>query len=199
MDNNYAYNPPAVVKKPFFLQKQILIPGVFLVLIAAVVIIFAVIIGGADARKRTAAETLHMRMGGIMEVLTDYQPYVRNSVVRSNVAALKNSLSNTYRDLGLALPEIGVDLAKPTEKIVSSESAHITRFEGILEEARLNANLDRVLVRELSFEISLLITLENDLSIQNTDESLHAALSVSRSDLIALGRTFQSLANNPDL
>jgi hypothetical protein len=197
--DGYAYSPPAVVKKPFFLQKQILIPGIFLILAVVVVVILASIFGGAGARKREAAETLYMRINGLSEVITEYQPHLRNSVVRSNVAALKTSLSNTYRDLGAALPVIGVDITSPTERVVNSEAAHMNQVEAIIEEGRLNVNLDQVFVREMAIEIALLISMTNELSVMNTDEALHATLSVFRSDLVALGRTFQNLAQNPNL
>lgn len=147
---------PQSAKSPFMFSKkrQIIFIGIIAIII---VIILAVVASSIGNAKKAPWERLSARIAATSEVATSSEGKIKNSQLRSINSNVKISLTNTQRDLAAPLLTIGIDTKKTPQSVLAAESsvAMIAR----LEDARLNAKYDSTYAREMSFQLSNLLTL----------------------------------------
>lgn len=147
---------PQAPKRSFVLNKTRLIVLISL-LALVVIIILSVVVGQINASRTEPWERLSVRLTATNAVVTSSAGKIKNSSLRSTNSNLKISLTNTQRDLATPLTTIGIDAAKLSPSITSSES-NVTMLAR-LEDARLNAKYDSTYAREMSYQLSKLLTL----------------------------------------
>lgn len=147
---------PQAPKRSFVLNKTRLIVLIS-ILALVVIIILSVVVGQINASRTEPWERLSARLTATNAVVTSSAGKIKNSSLRSTNSNLKISLTNTQRDLATPLATIGIDTAKLSPSITSSES-NVTMLAR-LEDARLNAKYDSTYAREMSYQLSKLLTL----------------------------------------
>jgi len=147
---------PQAVKRSFVLGKTRLIILVGILAIILVCILVAVV-GQINASRTQPWERLAARLATTSEIAASSERKIKNSQLRSINSNVKISLTNTQRDLAKPLTTIGINSAKLTPSVVSAESGK--EMLARLEDARLNAKYDSTYAREMSFQLSNLLTL----------------------------------------
>ena len=147
---------PQAVKRSFAIGKMPLI--ILIGLVAIIVICILVVVANQIGTSRTQPwERLSARLTTTAKIADSSERKIKNSQLRSINSNLKLSLTNTQRDLVKPLTTIGIKTEKLNPSVVSSESG--TKMLERLEDARLNAKYDSTYAREMSFQLSNLLTL----------------------------------------
>ena len=147
---------PQAAKRSFVLGKTRLILLAGVLAIVAVCILIAVV-NQMNASRVGPWERLTARLATTNAVASSSERKIKNSQLRSTNSNVKISLTNTQRDLAKPLATIGINAEKLTPSIVKSESGEAMLAR--LEDARLNAKYDSTYAREMSFQLSNLLTL----------------------------------------
>ncbi len=147
---------PQTLKHSFMLNKTRLI--IFVGIIAIIlVIILALVIGAINNQRKEPWERLSFRLAATSEIAESSQGKIKNSQLRSTNSTLTISITNAQRDIAAPLEIVGIDTTEPSPAIVTSESS--ADMLARLEDARLNAKYDSTYAREMSFQLSNLLTL----------------------------------------
>ena len=147
---------PQTVKSSFLLSKKhLLILGGIVAVV--VVIIISVIAGKLGAAHTEPWERLSARVATTSKIATSSEGKIKNSQLRSTNSNVKILLVNTQRDLAKPLAAIGIKTDKLSPSVISTESS--VAMLARLEDARLNAKYDSTYAREMSFQLSNLLTL----------------------------------------
>lgn len=159
---------PQAPKRSFMMNKTRLI---ILIGIAAVigVIILSVVLSGIANGKKEPWEQLDARLTATSEIVASSQGKIKNSQLLSTNSTLKISLTNTQRDLGTPLLTANVDVKNIPKSVLAAESS--TASLARLEDARLNAKYDSTYAREMSYQLSTLLTLLKQLYASSSNPS----------------------------
>jgi predicted outer membrane protein len=164
---------PQAPKKPafFFGIRRLVIIGAALV---ALVIVIAVVLGNISASKKDPLEHLSARLIATQAVVIAAQPNLKSSALRSLNSNLNLYMTNTNRDITAPLTAAGINIKSPNKSIVASEST--TALSARLEDARLNAVFDRTYAREMTYQLSTLMTLMNQIYTSTSNVGLKTFL-----------------------
>jgi hypothetical protein len=147
---------PQTIKRPFLFSKGRKI--IFIGIIALIVVIVLAVIASAVGASRTEPwERLTAKLSSTAEVAKSSEGKIKNSQLRSINSNLQISLTNTQRDLVAPSQSIGINARKISPSILASESS--VAMLARLEDARLNAKYDSTYAREMSYQLSNLLTL----------------------------------------
>ncbi len=134
-------------------------------LLAGVVIVLGIIIAniGAMAGSSRLApwQRLSARLATTQKTADTASPLIKNSGLRSLNSELKIQLANANRDLATPITALKVDPAKLPVSITTAEDG--AGMTARLEDARLNAKYDSTYAREMSYQLSTLLTLLSQL------------------------------------
>ena len=158
---------PQAVKHPFMLNKTRLfvLVGIIAVII---VIILSVIVGAVSSARKDPWERLAARINATAAVAESSEGKIKNSQLRSTNSNVKISLTNTTRDLRAPLITADVNSEKLSKSILEQESSD--EMIARLEDARLNAKYDSTYAREMSYQLSNLLTLLKQLYSSSSNE-----------------------------
>ena len=197
---------PLTAKAPGFFgntlnlsMKQLKILGIIAAAIIVVLFIGIIATSGNKNSERDYVDQAYLRTNDLSKVIEDYRTKLRSSELRSMAMSLKSVLSEANYNLANSLTnDFGVkSIDKPNkESTTTDEEALIGELSDTLENARLNAILDRVFAREFTYQISLLISLENDIINRTNKEPLKSSLVSSRTNLETLHEQFDSFNAN---
>ncbi len=160
-----------------------------------IIIIIGAILSGNKKNEKTLNFALKLHLDNIAAVISDYQPSVKSSDLRSSSASLSSVLTSTSRELTDYLTEkydfkdkdIGKDLEE--EATLSKDG-----LEADLFEAKINGSLDRIYAHKMAYEISLMMSEENKLINMTKNEALKDVLTKSYSSLDNLYDNFNSFS-----
>lgn len=178
-------------------MKQLKIIGLVVAAIFLVFIIGLIATSGNKNSDRDYVDKAYLRTKNLSTTIDDYRTYIRSSALRSMAMSLRSVLSETNYTLSTSLTnDFGAKSVDKPEKesIGEDEAAFIAETNEILENARLNAILDRAFVREFTYQISLLISLETDIINHTKKETLINGLTSSLSNLETLHEQFDNFA-----
>lgn len=180
-------------------MKQLKIIGIAIAVIFLVLIIAMIASSGNKNTERDYVDTAYLRTKDLSKVIDDYRTKIRSSELRSMAMSLKSVLLETNYALSSTLTNnFGAKSPDTPEKesTATDETAIIGELTASLEEARLNALLDRVFAREYTYQISLLISLETDIINRTKIDLLKSSLTSSRSNLETLHEQFDNFSAN---
>lgn len=180
-------------------MKQLKIIGIAIAAIFLVLIIAMIASSGNKNTERDYVDTAYLRTKDLSKVIDDYRTKIRSSELRSMTMSLKSVLLETNYALSSTLTN-NFEAKNPDtpekESTATDETAIIGELTASLEEARLNALLDRVFAREYTYQISLLISLETDIINRTKIDLLKSSLTSSRSNLETLHEQFDNFSAN---
>jgi hypothetical protein len=178
--------PQAPKRMPFTLGiKQVAVLGVALILL---VIILSVVVSSIAGGSRQPLERLSARLTATEAVVVDAQSNLKSSQLRSLNSNLKIYMTNTNRDVTTPLLAAGIDTKKISESVLKSESTD--QLTTRLENARLNAVYDRTYAREMSYQLSTLLTLMNQIYGSTNNQQLKTFLKSSYDNLVPTQKSF---------
>lgn len=149
--------------------------------------------GGKDGKAKAIALALHI--DNTAEVVSEYQPSVKSSDLRSSVATLYSVLSNTSRDLNGYLEEkYGYRSGSASKELTAQADLEKDGLEADLFEAKITGTLDRIMAHKMVYEITVLYTDEQNVYKATNDSGLKSALESSMSSLETLYDKFNSFS-----
>ncbi len=153
--------PQAPKRKIFELNlRNIIILAVAAIALVIVAVIIANSIGG---RSIAPWQHLSIRLTNTDLIATDAAKAIKNSQLRSLNSEVKLTITNTQRDLTAPLASVGVVPKKIPVAVTQIEKAAHTEMTTRLETARLNAKYDSAYAREMSYQLSTILALYQEL------------------------------------
>ena len=169
----------------------------FLVGAVGLFIVFAVIGAVLGANKGYAKEDtiwLQLHLSSVAEVISDYQPLVKSSDLRSNSASLSTVISDTNGKITNYLTEkysykVGSD--KDLAEQMKTEQDALSQE---LFEAKITGVLDRMYAHKMAYEISKFMTEETKIYNETGDDTLKEILDGSYNSLENLYNNFNDFS-----
>ena len=160
-------------------------------------ILFAIIgavLGATKGNLKKDAIELQLQLDSLSEVISEYQPKVKSSQLRSNSASLSTVITNTNSKLMDYLTEAyeykknsNKDLA---EQIKTEQDALLNE----LFEAKITGVLDRIYAHKMAFEITKLMNEEAKIHNEARDDVLKGILDESYNSLETLYDNFNNFS-----
>ena len=160
-----------------------------------VIIIIGAILGGNKGGEKNLSYKLKLHLDNTASVISEYQPRVKSSDLRSHSASLYSVLSSTNRELTDYLTEKYNFKEKDINKdFVEEATLAMDGLEAELFEARINGNLDRIYAHKMTYEISLFMNEEAKLINSTSNASYKEILTRSYNSLSNLYDSFNSFS-----
>lgn len=185
-----AAERPTPPSKPSFTDKLPvvlilkIVAGVFIFLIALMIVVG--LTRGDSKKEQFAAERTYLRTANLLQTIEDHQGNLKSSDLRTFTSSLSSILKETLRDTSQNLQSFGFeDFSADTasSSVAAEEKDHIKKLNKTLKNAYLSGNLDRILHREFTLQISLLIAIESDGLARTKDPSLQSSYQKSIKNL----------------
>ena len=193
MDGQEYLNQISASVRPEKKSKLSFLNSTIFKLIAGAVAAFILIaiIGGILSSGKTGAKDqaieLKLNIDSTLEVISEFQPSIKSSDLRSSSASLYSVLSNTSRDLTTYVTKNYEYKPKNYDKKFADDVAlERDGLESALFEAKINGVLDQVYANKLAYVISLIYTKELNLKKATSKEDLQAILDSSINSLSTL-------------
>lgn len=182
---------PRAQKRSFVPTKIQLIAllGVFAMVIIG---IFALIIGQLNSARTEPWESLTARLASTNKVVDSSVGKIKNSQLRSTNSNLKILLTNTQRDLAAPLAAIEINSKKLSASVIVAESSE--KMLNRLEDARLNAKYDSTYSREMSYQLSNLLTLLQQLYSSSSNANNKAFLQTTYDNFAPVQKSFSEFS-----
>lgn len=197
--DNYSYLQKISVKPPKtatpLFSKKIIIPLIAVAVISILIIIFGLIFGRTP-KSLDSTLRLNARTTNLIKTLDTYNKNLKSSDLRAMGSSLKTILQSTSAPLASSVKDDFGKVNKSTsESIASEETDYITNVNTTLENARLNAILDRTYVNEIGYQIAMLRALEQECYDTTKNDALKSSLESSMS---SLNNLYEQFANFTD-
>lgn len=173
------------------------------VLAILIIIIGSLIPQNSGNSERSQVEQIQLRSSNLIKTIGTYNKSLKSSSLRSTGQSLSSVLAETNRNLAALLKsdysvseeekESASSLSKDTK---TSEENYINKLNQTLENARLNANLDRTYARQMALETAILSSLESSLLAKTSNNNLKTILTTSLNNLSPLHNAFDNFTDN---
>ena len=158
--------------------------------IAAIVLLFMFNSGSNGPTQKM--QTLSARMTTLQKVSGDTQKNLKSGDLRSTNSNLTIFLANANRDIAEPLASNNVDVKKIDQKITKAEDG--AKLTQTLEDARLNAVLDRTYAREMTYQLQTVAALMQQIYDSTNSKSLKTYLEKTDADLQPLIKQFSDFS-----
>lgn len=170
-DNNPQQPPQAPIdylnqiapppKKPGINTRSLVIVVVGIGLVLALVVGFMLFVNSSSKGPKTSTVVLAARMQAMQGIADKSQKNIKSSALRGVNSNLIIFLSNANRDIAEPLTAVGLDVKKLDKNVIAKEKADPITAD--LEDARLNAIFDDTYAREMSFKLTTISLLMEEI------------------------------------
>jgi hypothetical protein len=161
-------------KKPGINKRTLVLLVVGIGVILALVIAFVIFAGGKAAGPTNTSQTLAARLQEMQAIADKSQKNIKSSELRGINSNLIIFLTNANRDIAAPLTASGIDSKKLDKAIVAKEKADPIAAD--LEDARLNAIFDDTYAREMSYKLTTISLLMEDIYSRTKSSSMEKFL-----------------------
>lgn len=157
-----------------------------------VIMIFGSMLGGKESLSDKVIN-LKLHMDSTNEVVSQYQPIVKSSQLRSLSASLRGILANTSSQLNTFIIQTYGDKAVKETMV---EAAALTR-DGLMNElfeSKINGYLDRMYAHKITLEVYSFMSEEAGIINATSDEALKSLLTSSQNSLNNLYTQFNDFS-----
>lgn len=176
-----------ILSSPFFKVGVIGLVALVLIMIVGSVLSS----GKTDDKTRTIQLLLHL--DNTAKVISDYQPSVKSSDLRSSSASLYSVLTNTSRETTNYLSE-NYGYKSASNDLVTQADTERDGLEADLFDAKINGTLDRIFAHKMEYEITMILAEEQSVYRVTSDSGYRSALESSMSSLETLYDKFNSFS-----
>lgn len=173
-------------------KKSTLIFGILGIL--TLITLLLVVVVQLSKGSYSTTEQLAARLISIKSTADDSTENLKSSRVRAINSDLKIYLTNTIRDFKPILEKKNIDIEELSPKVLNIESNE--KLLEKLEDARLNAVLDRTYAREMSYVLELTANLINKIVKSNKDSEFKIFLESAKTNLIPIQEEFELFSAN---
>ncbi len=162
-----------------------------LVIFAILIMILGSVLGKTGNKEKAVAERINIRISNLMTITQNYGKITKSSTLRSMNASLYSVLNGTSVNLSPLLTSV-YSLTPETAdaEIAAEEESSIKELSATLDHAKINGLLDRVYPREITLQISLLLSLELEASERTKDQNVKNLIGESYNNLSNLYTKF---------
>ena len=165
------------------------------VILLVVIMIVGAILGGSRTNEKELAYKLKLHIDNTSAVISEYQPSVNSSDLRSNSASLLSILANTNRDLTAYLTDAySYKSGSEGETLINDAKLNADGLRAVLFNAKINGILDRIYASQVAYEVSLIMNEESKIYNKTNKDNLKNILSSSYSSLENLYNAFKSFS-----
>lgn len=164
------------------------------VVVFIVIVIVGSLISGSKVSLNEQIVSLKMQVDGTMTVISDYQPSLKSSDLRSSSSSLYGVLSITSSDLQNYLQEKYDSSKKEYKNLQEEADLEKDALETDLFNAKINGTLDRIYVYKMAYQISAIMTKEANIYNTSGDETLKSLLETSYNSLNNLYEKFSNFS-----
>ena len=162
-----------------------------LVVLAILIMILGSILGKSNHKDKDAVERVSTRITNLMTITQDYGRITKSSNLRSLNASLYSTLNNTSVNLSPVMTTVyEINEETANADIAAEEEENLNSLKSNLDYAKLNGLLDRTYSREITLQVSLLLSLEAEASERTKDTNIQNILNESYSNLSTLYTKF---------
>ena len=140
-------------------------------------------------QERDLVDQIDYRAKNLNATVEKYRGDVRSPTLRAYIVTLQGVLAKTSTDLEMVLLD-GNFSGEASGAIIESEEEYMVGVEATLEKARVNGTLDRTIDRQLTLEVALILTMEDECLSRTEDENLVMVLNESHKNLEDLYNQF---------
>ncbi len=173
-------------------NKFVLVGAICLIGVILMAIIGNVLSNGRAGIKEQAI-SLKLRLDSTSGTISSYQTNIKSSDLRSSSTSLNGVISNTNRDLTDYLTE-KYKFKSAEKKVQESENKRKEDLEAELFQAKINGILDRIYAHKISYEITMIQSMESKLYDSVSDENLKSILKTSYDSLTNLQGKFANFS-----
>lgn len=178
-----------------FLKSKYFLLGAIAVGAFVLLAIVGAILGSNKHDIKSDIERLKLHLDATSEVINEYQPNVKSSILRSHSASLNSVLANTSSQLNNYMVEkYQKKDSKPNKNLTEEAKTNQDALETELFEAKINGKLDRIYAHKMAYEIVLLNTEETNIYNSTKDKALQDILSESYDSLEKLYNDFNDFS-----
>jgi lipopolysaccharide export LptBFGC system permease protein LptF len=168
-------------QKPGLNKAAVAVVVIGIALVLAVVVGFLMFISNSSSSPKATTQTLTARLQATQEVSEKAQINIKSSKLRSINSTLKVILTNANRDIATPLATANIDAKKLDKTIVAKEKADPIAAD--LEDARLNAVFDDTYAREMSYKLSTISILMDQIYATSNSKAMQDFLLKTDTDL----------------
>jgi hypothetical protein len=114
------------------------------------------------------AQNAYLRFDNLSKVTAKYHKYLKNSKLSSTDSNFTIFMTNAERDLVDPMAKNGLALKNIDKTLKASEKTYSDNVASKLEDARLNAVLDRTYAREMAYQAQLILDMYNKMAKSNS-------------------------------
>jgi len=163
-------------------------------------LLFVLLIGlalrGTGATPVTNMEHLMARLQTTQTIATNADKTIKNGSLAAINSNLDIYLVNTNRDITTTFKAVGVTSASIDKTITASEKG--TALSSRLEDARLNAVFDSTYAREMSYQLSTVMTLMKSIYQATSDSHVKNFLQTAYTNLQPTQQSFDSFSTTTE-
>jgi hypothetical protein len=174
-------------KLSLFNNKKILLVIIGLALIVVVSIISIVINSVSDSAKKPYYQ-LGLRLKSTQTISQTIQSELKSTSLRTTNSSLELYLANINRDITTPLKNNNIALGNANNTLVSQENGKTLLAK--LEDARLNAILDRTYASEMAYQLDTILVLMQQIYTNTKSASMKSFLSTSYANLSPIQKQF---------
>jgi hypothetical protein len=190
-----ATNQPTKSPKSGIFASKFFWVGVIGVAAFILIMIIGSALGGGSTSAKDKLYALILHINNTSELISEYQPNVKSSELRSHSASLSSILANTNKGLNdYATSKYNFKEKDIPKKITEEETTAKDELQSELFEAKINGILDRVYAHKMAYEISLITTRESQLLKSANNDDLKEALTTSYNSLNNLYSKFNDFS-----
>lgn len=190
-----ATNQPTKSPKSGIFASKFFWVGVISVAAFILIMIIGSALGGGSTSTKDKLYALILHINNTSELISEYQPNVKSSELRSHSASLSSILANTNKGLNdYATSKYNFKEKDIPKKITEEETTTKDELQSELFEAKINGILDRVYAHKMAYEISLIATRESQLLKSANNDDLKEALTASYNSLNNLYSKFNDFS-----
>lgn len=176
-------------------SSKIFMVSIIGVILLVVIMIVGAILGGSRTNEKELAYKLKLHIDNTSAVISEYQPSVNSSDLRSNSASLLSILANTNRDLTAYLTDAySYKSGSEGETLINDAKLNADGLRAVLFNAKINGILDRIYASQVAYEVSLIMNEESKIYNKTNNDNLKNILSSSYSSLENLYNAFKSFS-----
>ena len=204
MDNKAYLDEIAVKGKKKFSAGPILTPvmiKLIIVGVAAVIslIVVATMLGSRNDGSAALHEAVYLRINSLMDKKGPVQSYikmVKDTNLRTWTTQLISSLTTAQTSIKAVSNKIGLNTSGSDADVKAENTKQMNTFKSDLERAYLSGRLDTIYATDMSYQLTLLINLENQARVRTSDPTYAKALDDSIRDLTTLEESFRDYSDN---
>lgn len=156
--------------KPRFTKRSLVIMIIGISLVVALFIGVVLSLAGKSGSSQTNMQTLTARLQAMQEVSDKSQDTIKSSSLRGINSNLKIFLTNANHDITTPLAANGINIKKLDKTIIAKEKTD--KITTDLENARLNAVFDDTYAREMTYKLTTVSLLMDQIYRQTKSASM---------------------------